>query len=478
MGWARGRLLAVAAVLLLVPATAAADPLELRDRLSDATVEREELSERLGDTRELEADARVRLAVVDAELDGAEGELTALQAALARASAAVDDAREREAAARAGLDVVVRQLADVERQLASRQTQLEARVIAAFKYGHVSLAEVVLTAEDIGDFLNSHTYVGKVLEGDRELVEEVHHLLLEVEAQRAEAVVLRAESERQAALAVEAMGEVDAAVAEQERLTELIRRHRAERELVFEELRDDRTLMEAHLAGLDAESARIAGQLEAIARQQAADQARREAAERAAAEEARRQAELERQREQERLDREATDRCEAARQRDAAADELEEACGPAETAPLPPPEDVGGPDGAGGWSRPVPGPLTSPFGPRWGRNHNGVDLGGVVGTTVRSARSGTVVHVTNGCHPTSSWGCGGGFGNYVLIAHPDGMATIYAHLSSVAVGVGAVVGSGATVGQVGNSGNSYGPHLHFEVRDAGTPRDPCGYISC
>ena len=130
------------------------------------------------------------------------------------------------------------------------------------------------------------------------------------------------------------------------------------------------------------------------------------------------------------------------------------------------------------WVRPAVGPLTSPFGPRWGRNHNGIDIGGGVGSTVVAARAGTVVGVINGCHPTSSWGCGGGFGNYVTVAHAGGMATIYAHLSSVSVFIGQQLGPGERIGGIGNSGNSYGPHLHFEVRDAGVPRNPCSYVAC
>jgi murein DD-endopeptidase MepM/ murein hydrolase activator NlpD len=107
-----------------------------------------------------------------------------------------------------------------------------------------------------------------------------------------------------------------------------------------------------------------------------------------------------------------------------------------------------------------------------------VDLAGSVGSGVVAARSGTVVYTIASCHPTSSFGCGGGFGNYVLIAHPGGFATIYAHLSSVAVAVGDQVVAGQGIAAVGNSGNSYGSHLHFEIREAGVPRNPCGYISC
>jgi murein DD-endopeptidase MepM/ murein hydrolase activator NlpD len=88
------------------------------------------------------------------------------------------------------------------------------------------------------------------------------------------------------------------------------------------------------------------------------------------------------------------------------------------------------------------------------------------------------VHVTSSCHPTSSWGCGGGFGNYVVVDHGDGFGSVYAHLSSVSVGSGQSVGRGGSIGQIGNSGNSYGAHLHFEIHQAGRPQNPCGYISC
>jgi murein DD-endopeptidase MepM/ murein hydrolase activator NlpD len=105
-------------------------------------------------------------------------------------------------------------------------------------------------------------------------------------------------------------------------------------------------------------------------------------------------------------------------------------------------------------------------------------LAGSVGSPVVAARSGIVVTAISGCHPTSSWGCGGGFGNYITIAHNDGFATIYAHLSKLSVASGSIVSAGEQIGTVGNSGNSYGPHLHFETRQAGVPRNPCNYISC
>jgi murein DD-endopeptidase MepM/ murein hydrolase activator NlpD len=487
------RSIAMVAVLALLPGVAAAQDMQLDGALDALGSEREAVSEQLDVARDREQDARARLAAVDAELDDAEASLATLEAELAAASAALDDARDREAAAREELLTVTAELDEVEVELARSRELLGDRIVASFKHGQIGYAEVFFVAGDISDIIATGAYLGRVLEGDRQLVADVEQLVAGVESQRAAAQALRREAERQAGLAASAAMDVEQAVAEQERLTELVRVRREEREQMFVALRDDRTAIEGHLAGLEAESQRIEAQLAEIARQQAAE-AERQAAElqRQAEEEQRRyeeeqrryeaeqrEAELQRQREQEQREREAADTCEA----QGAGGE----CGSAPDAPAPPPPPPpppsagvggGGQPVVGGWTRPAPGPVTSGFGPRWGRMHRGVDIGVGVGTAVVAARPGTVVHVTNGCHPTSSPGCGGGFGNYVTVVHDAGFATVYAHLASVAVGVGQPVGAGQAVGGSGNSGNSTGPHLHFEIRIAGDAVNPCGYIAC
>ncbi|MEX2486479.1 MAG: peptidoglycan DD-metalloendopeptidase family protein [Nitriliruptoraceae bacterium] len=132
----------------------------------------------------------------------------------------------------------------------------------------------------------------------------------------------------------------------------------------------------------------------------------------------------------------------------------------------------------GGWVRPVSGSISSPFGPRWGRMHYGVDLATSMGSGIGAAQSGTIVWRVTGCNPTSSWGCGGGFGNYVVVDHGGGFATVYAHMEQVNVSTNQEVSAGQSLGTVGNSGNSYGPHLHFELYDGGQRKNPCNYISC
>ena len=131
----------------------------------------------------------------------------------------------------------------------------------------------------------------------------------------------------------------------------------------------------------------------------------------------------------------------------------------ASTSSAPPPSG-----GALGW--PVAGPVTSGFGSRWGRMHEGIDIGVAEGTPVHAAAAGTVIYA----------GWMSGYGNIVVIDHGDGLSTAYAHNSQLIVGQGATVGKGFVVALSGSTGHSTGPHVHFEVRLNGSPVDPLGYL--
>src|SRR5215211_2937873 len=117
-------------------------------------------------------------------------------------------------------------------------------------------------------------------------------------------------------------------------------------------------------------------------------------------------------------------------------------------------------------SSPVHGTVTSPFGPRDGRNHDGIDIAAPTGTPVRAAACGTV----------SLAGQQSGYGNIVCITHTSQFSTCYAHLSRFAVSSGTRVQQGQVIGYVGCTGRCTGPHLHFETRVGGTARDPSGYL--
>jgi murein DD-endopeptidase MepM/ murein hydrolase activator NlpD len=121
---------------------------------------------------------------------------------------------------------------------------------------------------------------------------------------------------------------------------------------------------------------------------------------------------------------------------------------------------------AAGFIWPVSGPVVSPFGMRWGRMHEGIDIGVGYGTPIHAAASGRVVY--------SGWM--DGYGNLVAIDHGRGLSTAYAHQSRIGASVGQTVSQGQVIGYVGCTGHCFGPHLHFEVRVNGTPVDPLGYL--
>lgn len=124
---------------------------------------------------------------------------------------------------------------------------------------------------------------------------------------------------------------------------------------------------------------------------------------------------------------------------------------------------------AAGLIWPVEGTLTSGFGYRWGRMHEGIDISVPEGTPIRAAADGTVILMQSEYES-------GGYGNYTCVDHGGGLSTCYAHQSSFATSVGANVSQGAVIGYSGNTGHSTGPHLHFEVRINGAPTDPLGYL--
>ena len=115
---------------------------------------------------------------------------------------------------------------------------------------------------------------------------------------------------------------------------------------------------------------------------------------------------------------------------------------------------------------PVNGPVTSGFGFRWGRMHEGIDIAVGNGSSVVASASGTVL--------VAGWS--GGYGNLVVIDHGNGIATAYGHNTNVTVAVGQTVAQGQLIAYSGNTGHSTGPHVHFEVRVNGSPVDPLGYL--
>jgi murein DD-endopeptidase MepM/ murein hydrolase activator NlpD len=119
------------------------------------------------------------------------------------------------------------------------------------------------------------------------------------------------------------------------------------------------------------------------------------------------------------------------------------------------------------FSWPVMGQISSQYGYRKHRHHDGIDIVAPTGAKVKSARSGHVIYSGNGIP---------GYGNLVIVKHSDDFSTVYAHLSKILTRKGQFVSRGQKVGLVGRTGRASGPHLHFEIRKNRSPENPLFYL--
>lgn len=134
-----------------------------------------------------------------------------------------------------------------------------------------------------------------------------------------------------------------------------------------------------------------------------------------------------------------------------------------------------------GW--PVPGKyyISSGVGERWGSYHTGMDIAGSRGTNIHAVESGTVIRTNSSCPHNygkdGSCGCGGGYGNYIIIDHGEGFISLYGHLTSLNVKDGDKVKKGDMIGTMGSTGYSTGDHLHLEIRYQGMYLNPASYVN-
>lgn len=119
------------------------------------------------------------------------------------------------------------------------------------------------------------------------------------------------------------------------------------------------------------------------------------------------------------------------------------------------------------WPVPSSKRISSGFGKRWGKHHEGIDIPGKVGSSIISASDGVVVYSNNGI---------GGYGNLLVISHGGGIFSVYAHAKKTFVRKGQKVFKGQVVAQIGMTGRTTGPHLHFEIRKNSRPVNPIKYV--
>jgi len=451
---------------LLFPVTAAsaADPRdelgEVKNQLEDAQTGLRQVEQRkqaeLVDLQVLDA----RRAALDRELAGLNAELDVAQGVLDGAEAALSRTTTRLLATQERLD-------RTRRRLAARQDDFASRTRASYMYGGSgAYAGLVFDLENAEEFSRGVKYARAVLHYDHEQVVAIASLERQVQRTTIALQRLRAERTRQRAAAVRERNAVAAIVARREAVAAQVAAQVQVHKETVEELEGDRRTYAAMVEQLRVESAQLEAELRRLARIAARRAARQEAARQEAA---RQEAARQEAARQEAARQEAA-RQEEARQEEARRDDQQATRTRAPAAQPPPAPSTS--SSSSGFLWPADGVKTSDFGWRThpifgtGRLHSGIDIGAAYGSAISAAASGTVV----------SAGTMSGYGNVVVIDHGGGIATLYAHQSSVAVGTGQAVERGQTIGYVGSTGYSTGPHLHFEVRVNGTPVDPMGYL--
>lgn len=422
----RGRTRTALLVVVLLVATAVGPATAQTDEIESAKAEREA-------ARAAAADAAAELDPLlaqDAELEAA---LAALELYVATQEAKVEATQQSLETAREDAADAAQRVADMDESIARLRVQLTDRAVAAYVTPDDADFDDILSSTDLTVAVHKQALLETVSGNDIDVLDQLRaaeDALADLEAEAEAAVAAVAAQE---AVEVEQLRDLQDALDEEQRLKEALETRIAD---LTSEI-DAHAAEEAQLTQLitdliEEEEARIAA--EAAAAAWAA--------------------------EQERL-------AEEARAAAAAASAAGDSSG---TTTPPPPQPTAvplpAPSTASGLIWPTSGVLTSSYGPRWGRQHQGIDIAAPTGTAVWAAQSGTVV----------SAGQLGGYGNMVLIDHGNGFTTIYAHLSEIWVSAGESVGQGGNVGAMGCTGSCTGPHLHFETRVNGIPQDPMLYL--
>ena len=339
------------------------------------------------------------------KINSLQGEITTLQTRQVRLQSSLDRKRTELAEIQEDLRRERLRLARLRARLAEARTALAKRLVELYKADHPDLVTVVLESNGFADLLERTEFMQRVSHQDARIIGIV------VRAKReATATAKRLDrlEERAIVVAEQIENEVDEVAAVKGQLVDRRSRYadaRADKSSLLADTRGDRRELQSELVALEAENARVQAAL----------------AQRAAI-----------------------------------------------TATAPGASAKAGPirQGSGAMIWPINGPLTSPFGMRWGRLHAGIDIGAPEGTPIRAADAGTVALA----------GPQGAYGLYTCVQHSGSLSTCYAHQSSISTSVGARVSKGQVIGAVGNTGRSFGAHLHFEVRQGGAPVNPAGYL--
>jgi murein DD-endopeptidase MepM/ murein hydrolase activator NlpD len=338
---------------------------------------------------------------LESQIETLSGRLTGLEADLARH-------RDRLAALQERYREQTRTLERLVREHAAAQLRLEDRLVELYEADQVDALGILLQVESLNDLIEQVDYMNQIGLEDRRMVAELDRLEGDLRVARRETEKTKKEVAAAIAVLAEKTEEVRAAQAELFAEQSALEAAQNERLGLLADVRGERHEAEEDLVAMAAASSRLAAQIQAT-------------------------------------------------QSSSSAGGGSSGGSSSDSGDSTP--------SSSGFIWPVSGPVTSGFGWRWGRMHEGIDIGASYGAPVRAAGSGTIIYA----------GGMSGYGNIVVIDHGGGIATAYAHLSSIWIGGGSV-SQGQPIGAVGCTGQCTGNHLHFEVRVNGSPVNPLGHL--
>ena len=367
------------------------------------------LSERIRDKRSQVERARAREGVLTQDIAGLgtrierlQGEIRGTQARLSRAEGQLNRARVELEQVRDRLEAARDRLERLRRELAKSKGVLAERLVEIYKADRPDALTVVLESDGFADLLERTEFLDRISDQDRLVVDRLRRLRDRAKRQADELAGLERRVRVTAQQILQRRNQIASARDQLVSSRASLASARSQRRSVLARVSGNRRRAQESLASLEREQAQIRSRLQAAAGGGSG--------------------------------------------------------GGMSAGPIRP--------GSGQLIWPINGPLTSPFGQRWGRLHAGVDISAPEGTPIRAAASGRVV--------LAGWQ--GGYGNYTCIQHSGSMSTCYGHQSRLGTSQGASVRQGQVMGYVGNTGHSFGAHLHFEVRIGGSPVNPMGYL--
>ena len=346
----------------------------------------------------------------------------------------------------------------MEADIAIGLDEFKMRLRAMYVQGNDSLASALVGATDFYDLLSKYELMSRVANHDNQLVNDLKDKLETCNAKKAELETEKSDLESQQEDQQAKKEEFKAAIEDLQQTYSETDEAKEQMQRQKEQLNGDVATLEENNKALDAEEDQIKAAIAAAAE---AEKKKREEA--AAAEEAKKKLEAQKQQQQEEAKKNQSsgssssskndDTSSSNSQKDNSSSSSSSNSSSSSSSDSSSDDSGSVAPSGGGFTWPCPGfyTISSTFGNRWGTTHGAIDIaGGNAGAAIVAAKGGTVVRVVTGCshnYPKSgSCGCGGGYGNYVIIQHDGTYSTLYGHMASVAVSAGQTVRAGQTIG--------------------------------